>query len=127
MSKILIVDDELEILEEIHEVITGLGFECICAADTSEAFSMLQQHPDLELVITDLRLPDQSGLRLLQRLSEGEMGDRQLKVLVTSGHADRDDVIQLFRHGAVDFLPKPLHYDHLVVQLQRFFPEHQMT
>lgn len=127
MNKILVIDDEPEILEEMQEVIAGLGFQCICAANISDAFTKLQQHPDLELIISDLRLPDQSGLRLLQRLAEGEMGERQVRVLVTSGHADRDDVIQLFRHGAVDFLPKPLHYEHLVAQLQKLFPDHQMT
>jgi len=103
-----------------------LGFACLCARNAREALAELDRHADIKLIISDLRMPDQSGLRLLQILAERNDGEHNIPVIITSGHADMDDVITLFRNGAVDFLPKPIHYEHLVSLLQRLFPTHQM-
>lgn len=127
MNKILLIDDDNDILMELHELITDLGFTCFCASNMSEAITAMELHPDLELIISDLRMPDQSGLRLLQILAEKDEKAGRIPVIITSGHADRDDVVNLFRSGAVDFLPKPIHYEHLVTQLRRLFPLHQMS
>ena len=67
-------------------------------------------------------MPEQSGLRLIQHLNDNEQYN-SIPVIVTSGHADVDDVIALFRFGAVDFLPKPIYYQHFVSLLQRIFPD----
>lgn len=126
MNKILLIDDDSDILVELQELITELGFACFCANNISEAISVMESHPDLGLIISDLCMPDQSGLRLLQILGEKDEQAARIPVIITSGHADRDDVINLFRSGAVDFLPKPIHYEHLLAQLERLFPEHSM-
>jgi len=126
MNKILLVDDDEDILIELNESMVTFGFMCICASNTSEALIALDRNPDIALIISDLRMPDQSGLRLLQILNERDEHERTIPIIITSGHADMDDVIGLFRNGAADFLPKPIHYEHLVEQLKRFFPEHQM-
>ncbi|NLY59586.1 MAG: response regulator [Gammaproteobacteria bacterium] len=62
----------------------------------------------------------------MQLLNERYTEGNRVPIIITSGHADRDDVITLFRNGAADFLPKPIHYEHLVQQLQRFFPTLQV-
>ncbi len=101
-------------------------------APAIESFTLTNERGAIAQVITygatvaDLRMPDQSGLRLLQILNERDAHERTIPIIITSGHADMDDVIGLFRNGAADFLPKPIHYEHLVEQLKRFFPEHQM-
>lgn len=127
MKKVLLIDDDDDILIEVQEVISGLGFACYCAASVDAAIGEVKMHPDLDLIISDLRLPDQSGLRLLQLLAAETTSARSIPVIITSGHADRDDVVNLFRNGAVDFLPKPIHYEHLVALLGKMFPTHQMT
>lgn len=126
MNKILLVDDDEDILIELHEAMVTLGFMCVCAGNISEALIALDRNPDIALIISDLRMPDQSGLRLLQILNERDEHERAIPIIITSGHADMDDVIGLFRNGAVDFLPKPIHYEHLIAQLKRFFPDHQL-
>jgi FixJ family two-component response regulator len=73
------------------------------------------------LVITDLRMPDESGLRLIQRLRASERG-QDLPIMVTSGHADMDDVISVMRMRVVDFLRKPIYHEHLLQQLDQMFP-----
>lgn len=124
MEKLLLVDDDEDILIELAELVTQLGFISLCAGNASEALAQLDQHKDIKLVISDLRMPDQSGLRLLQILRERGDEYAQLPVIITSGHADIDDVINLFRTGAVDFMPKPIHYENLVSLLQKLFPGH---
>lgn len=126
VEKILLIDDDEDILIELEELLVQLGFACLCAGKASEALAQLDQHADIRLIISDLRMPDQSGLRLLQILAERNDGKYSVPVIITSGHADMDDVITLFRNGAVDFLPKPIHYEHLVSLLQKLFPSHQM-
>lgn len=127
MEKILLIDDDEDILIELEELITQLGFSCLCADSASDALAQLDQHTDIKLIISDLRMPDQSGLRLLQILREREGMHAHMPVIITSGHADMYDVISLFRTGAVDFLPKPIHYDHLVSLLQKLFPARQLS
>ncbi|PRB83816.1 histidine kinase [Pseudomonas sp. MYb185] len=127
VKKILLIDDDEDILIELEELMVQLGFSCLCAHNASEALAALDQHADIKLIISDLRMPDQSGLRLLQILAEHNEGKDSVPVIITSGHADMDDVITLFRNGAVDFLPKPIHYDHLVSVLQKLFPERPMS
>lgn len=126
VNKILLIDDDEDILIELHESMVTLGFVCVCANNISEGLSAMDSNPDIDLIISDLRMPDQSGLRLLQILNERDEHSRRIPIIITSGHADMDDVIGLFRNGAVDFLPKPIHYDHLIAQLKRFFPAHPM-
>lgn len=127
VHKILLIDDDEDILIELQELMVTLGFMCVCAKDASEALVALDRNPDIGMIISDLRMPDQSGLRLLQTLNERDDYERRIPIIITSGHADMDDVIGLFRHGAVDFLPKPIHYEHLVAQLKRFFPRHHIN
>ena len=126
MNKVLLIDDDEDILQELQELMSLLGFACVCACNAGLALAALDEHPDIALIISDLRMPDQSGLRLLQLLDERYAHGVRIPIIITSGHADRDDVITLFRSGAADFLPKPIHYEHLVAQLKRFFPSHQM-
>lgn len=126
VNKVLLIDDDEDILIELYELLVTLGFTCVCANSTREALIVLEGSQDIALIISDLRMPDQSGLRLLQILNEQDERERRIPIIITSGHADMDDVIGLFRHGAVDFLPKPIHYEHLIAQLKRFFPAHQI-
>ena len=126
VNKILLIDDDEDILVELKELVMLLGFVCCSARNTQLALVELERHPDIALIISDLRMPDQSGLRLLQILNERYTDGQRIPIIITSGHADMDDVITLFRNGAADFLPKPIHYEHLVEQLERFFPAHEM-
>ncbi|MGI3129389.1 response regulator [Halopseudomonas pachastrellae] len=120
-KSVLVVDDEADILLELDEFLTTMGVRCVCASSVAEAMQCLQQNADICLIITDLRMPEQSGLRLIQMLKDGR-AEQPLPIIVTSGHADMADVITLFRSGVVDFLPKPIYFDHLIELLERFVP-----
>lgn len=125
-KSVLIIDDDSDILLELEELLLSIGFICHCATGVVAALKIIDEHPDIALIITDLRMPDQSGLRLIQMLRDTEE-KHAIPIIVTSGHADMDDVITLFRNGVIDFLPKPIYYDHLVGLLQRFVPDFEIS
>ena len=127
MDKILVVDDEIDLLEEMHEALEELGFRCVCASSIEGAICELGRHTDIDLIITDFRLSENCDLQELLRLAVGANKERSIPVVVSSGHIGQGDEAQLLRQGVAQFLPKPVHYDALVGVLQGFFPEHRMT
>jgi DNA-binding NtrC family response regulator len=120
-QQILLVDDEEDILLELQEMLEEADFICHLATSVSAALEQLGRHPQIALVITDLRMPDESGLRLLQRLREHSTR-QQLPVIVTSGHADLDDVIDVLRLQVVDFFRKPIYNEQLMATINRLLP-----
>lgn len=118
-ATLLLVDDEQEILAELAELLELEGFRCLCASSVMEAMSLLGRHAEIELIITDLRMPEESGLRLIQRLGRSvERAD--LPIIVTSGHADMDDIVAL-RLKVLDFFNKPLDHQRLIERLKQLF------
>lgn len=120
-EELLLVDDEEDILLELAEMLEHEGFRCHTALSVRAALELLDQHPGIALAITDLRMPDESGLRLIQRLRQN-ITQQNLPVIVTSGHAEMEDVIEALRLQVVDFFRKPIYHDRLFEALNRLFP-----
>ena len=89
-QQLLLVDDEEDALLELAELLEGEGFDCLTATSVKLALHHLTRHPDIALVITDLRMPEESGMSLIKRLRE-HTSRQHLPVIVTSGHADMED------------------------------------
>ncbi len=110
--RLLVVDDEPDIVEEMAEYLRAKGFDCETAFDALEALRRIQADPEIALVLTDIRMPGMSGLELMRRLRD-EAG-RDMEVIVLTGHAGRDEAIQALQAGAADFLTKPISLRELV-------------
>jgi len=119
---LLLVDDERDALEELSELLQSAGFICHCAHSAAHARQALCAQPNIELIITDLRMPDESGLRFIQDLRENP-AYANLPVMVMSGHADMNDVISLLPLQVSDFLPKPIYHERLLESLNQRFPK----
>jgi CheY-like chemotaxis protein len=82
-QQLLLVDDEEDALLELAELLEGEGFVCHTATSVKLALHHLTRHPDIALVITDLRMPEESGMSLIKRLREHRRasicGDRDLR------------------------------------------------
>ena len=107
-QQLLLVDDEEEAVLELAELLEGEGFCCYTATSVISALQLLTLHPDISLVITDLRMPEESGIALIQRLREHTQR-QHLPVIVISGHADMDDVSDLLRLQVLDLFRKPIY------------------
>ncbi len=110
--KVLIVDDEEIILEEASEALTDQGYECFVASGVKAAVEVVETTPGIRLILTDLRMPRESGADLIKMVEENFGQD--IKFIVMSGHAspsiETDDIdLELY-----PFLRKPLDIDNLI-------------
>ena len=121
-QQILLVDDEEDALVELAESLENEGFECYTATSVTFALQELTLHPDIALVITDLRMPEESGISLIKRLRE-HTSRQHLPVIVISGHADMDDVSDLLRLQVLDLFRKPIYHVRLLDTLENLFPQ----
>ncbi|GLX90339.1 response regulator [Pseudomonas fragi] len=120
-QQLLLVDDEEDALLELAELLEGEGFCCFTAVSVTIALQQLTKHPDIALVITDLRMPEESGISLIKRLRE-HTARQHLPVIVMSGHADMDDVSDLLRLQVLDLFRKPIYHARLLDTLNNLFP-----
>jgi len=103
MPDTLIVDDDRDFILSFSELVRREGFEVVTAGSIAEAREKLASNT-FRLVITDLSLPDGSGIALLQELSDQPQTD----VIMVTGQSTLDTAIEAIRLGALDYLTKPL-------------------
>ena len=104
-KKILVVDDEPDILQTLETLLTSEGFLVRKASGGRQAIELCQSEPP-DLVLTDIRMPGMDGLELIKHLKHL---DREIEIIVLTGFASIDNAIEaLHDGGAYDFLRKPL-------------------
>lgn len=109
MTSVLVVDDDLTVRETLADFFDSLGYVTRTASTATEGRQAAAEHaPDVVLV--DLRLPDASGLTLVEAL---RADDPELGIIVLTGHADVPTAVRAMQQGALDFLEKPVDLDTL--------------
>ena len=110
MPKILVVDDEPDILLMLRMALEDEGYDVVLAADGEMAMSRIEEHsPDL--VVLDLMMPVLDGYGVLGRLqSQGST----LPVVVLSARSDQSDIDRALALGAAEFMSKPFDLDRLL-------------
>ena len=118
--RILVVEDLEDSRESLQELLqTALQAEVDAAEDGVQALAMLAARP-YGLVITDLRMPRASGMRLLREIKDKQTG---CAVVVLTGHGSIKDAVEAMRLGAYDFLTKPIDPQQLVMMVDRILRE----
>ena len=108
--KILVIDDDPEVLTTLKAFFEKEGHETIGVETASEGRRLtLVERPDLVLI--DIRLPDINGVDLLRQIKEI---DKDLSVVMITAYKDAEKVIESFRAGAFDCLLKPFNFDYLL-------------
>lgn len=113
---ILIVDDEHNIRRALAMILEGEGYSVFSAASAEEAGQVLEANPT-DLVILDLMLPNKSGLEWLREV-KADGANRDIPVIVISGHASSEESAAAIKTGAVDFFEKPLKRERVLVSVQ---------
>jgi DNA-binding NtrC family response regulator len=112
-TKVLVVDDEEAVREVLRMRLERWGYEVVLAADAAEARQAVDDaSPDL--VVSDLVLPDASGIELLDAYGANE----GRPVILITAHGSVDRAVEAMKLGAWDFLTKPLDHDQLKVVLE---------
>ncbi len=120
MAKILVVDDEadLEMLvkQKFRRKIRENTYEFIFARNGEEALLKINEHPDLDIILSDINMPVMDGLTLLSRLPEA---NSLLKAIMVSAYGDMQNIRTAMNRGAFDFVCKPVDFDDLDLTMEK--------
>lgn len=119
-AKILVVDDEtdLELLikQRFRRQIREKQYEFVFAHNGHEALTILQLHPDTDMVLSDINMPEMDGLTLLLKLAETNL---ILKAVIVSAYGDMENIRMAMNRGAFDFVTKPINFEDLELTMQK--------
>jgi len=120
MAKILVVDDEadLEVLikQKFRQKIRQNEYEFIFAINGRHALEQLDEHHDVDVVLSDINMPEMDGLTLLSKLNER---NALLKSVIVSAYGDMDNIRTAMNRGAFDFVTKPVNFSDLEITIDR--------
>lgn len=115
MSTILIVDDEKNILSGLSEAFSLEGYDVLTAENGKIAWDIINSN-SVDLVISDLRMPEMTGDELIRRISSSYP---TLPVIVLTGHGTIENAVESMRDGAIDFFTKPVDLDKLLLVVKK--------
>ena len=119
MSRILVVDDEPGMRDLLRILLEKDGHEVLTAADGTAGLARATSH-ELDLVISDIKMPGLDGIGLLSALRERAL---TLPVIMVTAYAESDSAIQAMKQGAFDYLTKPFKVDEIRVVIHRALAE----
>lgn len=117
--KVLVVDDQPMIVEELCEFLESSGYCCVPCESSRQAIERFSEDKDIGLVLCDLHMPDMDGIELVQALQRLAGKGRAFEAIMLTGQADKQDVIKALRAGIADYYQKPIDLDELLEGLQR--------
>jgi len=112
---VLIVDDEAATRDLCSDVVRESGLRVRVSATTEQALEILEQSP-VEIVITDLQVPQLGGIEFLKHLRENQP---QIAVMVLTQYGTIETAVEATRLGAMDYITKPFHVDELRSKIER--------
>src|ERR1035437_9417432 len=108
-GRILIVDDELVVRDSLGKWFTSEGYTACPVAGAREALEAIQQ-AEFDIALLDIKMPGMDGMELQARLREA---DPDLTVVMMTGYASVETAVQALKHGAYDYITKPVDPDEL--------------
>jgi class 3 adenylate cyclase len=119
-ATILVVDDELDlealVLQKFRKQIREGGVRFVFAHDGFEALQSIEDHPHVDMVVSDINMPRMDGLTLLQKLQEA---DEKKSTIIVSAYGDMSNIRTAMNRGAFDFLTKPIDFDDLEMTIEK--------
>jgi DNA-binding NtrC family response regulator len=114
-ERILVIDDEPEMVENLVRILRREGYRCLSASDAAKGVELLDaHHPDL--VLTDLKMPGMDGMEVLRR---AHALDPALPVIMITAFQTVESAVAAIKQGAFDYLPKNFTVDQLRVTVER--------
>ncbi|HAQ21844.1 MAG TPA: adenylate/guanylate cyclase domain-containing response regulator [Prolixibacteraceae bacterium] len=120
MAKILVADDEIDlemlIKQKFRQKIREQEYEFIFAVNGRDALDKIQLHPDVDIVLSDINMPEMDGLTLLSRLNESSP---LIKSVIVSAYGDMENIRTAMNRGAFDFITKPINFEDLSLTMEK--------
>jgi len=120
MAKILVVDDEVDlemlIKQKFRQKIREHLYEFVFAINGKDALEKLEQHPEVDIILCDINMPEMDGLTLLSKLNEQKS---LLKSVIVSAYGDMENIRTAMNRGAFDFITKPVNFEDLELTMEK--------
>ncbi|WP_432410501.1 adenylate/guanylate cyclase domain-containing protein [Rasiella sp. SM2506] len=120
MSKILVVDDEADletlIKQKFRKQIRGGEYEFYFAENGRVALEEIIKEPEMDIVMSDINMPEMDGLTLLTKLSESSP---LIKSVIVSAYGDMENIRTAMNRGAFDFITKPINFEDLTLTMEK--------
>ena len=113
--RILVVDDDRALADNIVEFLTKLGYEAFPAYNGREGLIKFEQE-DFQVVITDLKMPEMDGMELLEEMKKL---DSDVNVIVLTGFGTIESAVQAIKGGAYDYITKPIEFAEIELVVNR--------
>ncbi len=123
MQKILIIDDEQDICTLLKRFFEKKNFQVSTGLSGKEGLKMIQSEA-FDLVICDFRLPDHTGLEMLERI---KILQKDLQVIIITGYSDVRIAVEALKKGAFDYVTKPLYPDEILLTVNKALNKENVT
>lgn len=122
-AKILAVDDEKSIRDSLSMILSDEGYEVNSAADGEEALKLINDE-NFDVIISDIKMPGVDGMELLSKASK--VSPETFFIIMTA-YASVNTAVEALRHGAFDYLIKPVEFDDLLIRVKRLLDYKQLS
>ena len=120
MTKILVADDEADletlIRQKFRQKIRDGNYEFIFAVNGLDALEKIRNHPDINIVLSDINMPEMDGLTLIRNLNES---NTLIKTVIISAYGDMENIRSAMNFGAFDFITKPINFEDLSLTMEK--------
>jgi len=117
-GRLLVVDDDPHFLHVLARILQAEDFQVRCAADAAEAIQILHDDP-IDVVISDLRMPECDGLRFVQQIRASA---NQVPVIILTAYDEADTYLEAMNAGANEYLNKPIDSAQLLKAVRTCLP-----
>ncbi|HAZ00564.1 MAG: Fis family transcriptional regulator [Bacteroidetes bacterium GWF2_42_66] len=114
MSRILVIDDERSIRNTLKDILEYEKYQVDLAEDGLKGLEMIGA-VDYDIILCDIKMPGMDGLEVLQKIQETKS---DIPVVMISGHGNIDTAVESIKHGAYDFIQKPLDLNRLLITIR---------
>jgi two-component system response regulator GlrR len=123
MDRILVVDDDQNVLTVIQMRLEAEGYRVFKATDTKQALK-LSENNDIDLAVIDLILKQEDGIELMENLHQA---NPDVPVIILTAHGSIDSAVQAMKKGALNYLTKPFNYQELLLQINNCLEKSRLS
>lgn len=117
--KVLVVDDQILIVEELSEFLESSGYRCVPCVSSLEALERFREDGEIGIVLCDLDMPEMNGIELVEAMKLIAGKHRVFESIMLTGRAEKQDVIKALRAGIADYYQKPVDLEEVLKGIQR--------
>ena len=121
-TTILIVDDEPLIRKSLFEILKMKGYSCLMASGSKEALELIHKQ-NVDIVISDMKLPEMSGIELLRKIKKTQP---QIEVIMMTGYGSIETAVEAMKLKAFDYITKPIVDDEIKMVIEKIIEKKEL-